>query len=340
MKVESIAARASSSTLELSVAIATAAILVAGAVLLRGGNISLGTVYVSYFYASLLSMTLFRVSYRIDSLQTAMAGMDRIAELFARQSAVPDTGTGSLPAGPLSVAFDGVDFAYERGRPAVHQLTFELPAGKTVGLVGRTGSGKTTIGRLLYRGVDPQRGVVRLGGVDIRTVPLDELRTRVGVVTQEVQLLHASVRDNVTLFDPSISDDRIVAAMTDLGIAPWLAALPDGLDTVLAGDGSLSAGQAQLLAFARVFLRNPDVILLDEASSRLDPATERLVAQAIRKLLDGRTAVVIAHHLDTVRELDNIIVLESGEIAESGRRTDLVEDGRSRFSAMTAGSLA
>ncbi|MFI8881361.1 ABC transporter ATP-binding protein [Streptomyces sp. NPDC053813] len=337
MRSESVAFRASSSALELSVSAATAAILVASALLLRGGGITLGTVYVSYFYASLLSLTLFRISNRIDGLQTAMAGMDRIAELSDRQSAVQDTGRGTLPEGRLSLAFDEVDFAYADGRPTLRGVGFQLPAGESLGLLGRTGSGKTTIGRLLYRGMDPRQGTVRLGGVDIRTVSLAELRSRVGVVTQDVHVLHASVRDNITLFDPGVRDERIEEAMSALGMGEWLEALPEGLDTVIS-DGALSAGQAQLLTFARVFLRDPDVVLLDEASSRLDPATERIVGAAVRKLLQGRTAIVIAHHLDTVGQLDHIAVLDAGEVVEFGARGELAGTEGSRFSALLAGA--
>ncbi|GGN01387.1 ABC transporter ATP-binding protein [Streptomyces fuscichromogenes] len=337
MRTESVAFRASSSALELSVSAATAAILVTSALLLHGGGITLGTVYVSYFYASLLSLTLFRISNRVDGLQTAMAGMDRIAELSERQSAVRDTGRGTLPDGPLSLTYDGVDFAYVDGRPILRRVGFQLPAGEALGLLGRTGSGKTTIGRLLYRGMDPQEGSVLLGGVDIRTVPLAELRSRVAVVTQDVHVLHASVRDNITLFDPDARDERIEAAMAALGMREWLDALPAGLDTVIS-DGALSAGQAQLLTFARAFLRDPDVILLDEASSRLDPATERIVAAAVRTLLQGRTAIVIAHHLQTVGQMDHIAVLDAGEVVEFGPRGELADTAGSRFSALLAGA--
>ncbi|WP_330240532.1 ABC transporter ATP-binding protein [Streptomyces sp. NBC_00525] len=337
MRAESIAFRASSSALELSVAGATAAILVVSAMLLRGGGITIGTVYVSYFYASLLSLTLYRISNRIDGLQTAMAGMDRIAELSDRESAVPDTGRGALPDGPLSLTFDDVDFAYVDGRPILRRVGFEVPAGETLGLLGRTGSGKTTIGRLLHRGMDPQAGAVRLGGVDIRTVPLSELRARIGVVTQDVHVLNASVRDNITLFDPDVPDERIDAAVTALGMREWLDALPEGMDTRISA-GELSAGQAQLLTFARAFLRDPDVILLDEASSRLDPATERIVGVAVRELLRDRTAIVIAHHMETVGQLDHIAVLDTGEVVEFGPRGELAGDTDSRFSALLGGA--
>jgi ABC-type multidrug transport system fused ATPase/permease subunit len=337
LKWESIAFRMSSSVLEVGVSVATAAVLGLGAVLLTHGSISLGTVFVGYQYANLVSMTLFRISARMDQLNGALAGLDRINELLATRRTVVD-GTGTLPAGPLSVSFTDVGFAYRAGTPVLSGLSFELPAGRTLGLLGRTGGGKSTIARLLFRGYDVTAGSVRLGGVDVRDVPVEELRRRVGVVTQEVQLLHGTVRDNVTLYDAEVPDARVRDAVDQVGLGPWLAALPDGLDTVVAGGQlALSAGEGQLLAFARVFLRDPDVVILDEASSRLDPATETAVDQAVRRMLAGRTAVVIAHHLSTVARMDTIIVLEDGRIVESGDRELLAGDPASRFAAMLGG---
>jgi ATP-binding cassette subfamily B protein len=159
-------------------------------------------------------------------------------------------------------------------------------------------------------------------------------------VTQDVQLFDATVRDNLTIFDPSISDERIMNALAELGLETWARALPEGLDTRLAASDSLSAGQAQLLAFARVFLRDPDVVVLDEASSRLDPGTEQLVAAAVDKLLAGRTALVIAHRLDAVRRLDGVVVLEGGRPVEAGLRADLEKDPDSRFAALLAEAAA
>lgn len=337
MRRESVASRASSSVLEISVAMATGGVLTMGALLLPSGTITLGGIYVGYYYASQLSLALFRVTYRIDALQIALAGMDRIAELFAERTKVADQGLTLLPPGALSIVFDEVGFEYVPGNKTLDGVSFEVPAGEATGLLGRTGSGKTTVSRLLYRGHDVAAGAIRLGGTDVRDVPLAELRHRIGVVTQDVQLFHATVRDNLTMFDPDITDERIGAALAALGISAWCEGLPDGLDTELAGGAdSLSAGEAQLLALARLFLRDPDVVILDEASSRLDPGTERLVESAVRKLLEGRTAIVIAHHLATVCNLDRIIVLDAGKILESGRRAELADDPGSRFSTLLA----
>ena len=237
--------------------------------------------------------------------------------------------------------------------PVLEDISFRLEAGRVLGLLGRTGSGKTTISRLLFRLYDCTDGAVRLGGVDLRAAARADVRHRVGMVTQDVQLFRASVRDNVAFFDESVQDEQIVAALRDLGLGAWFDALPDGLDTLLGRDGAgVSAGEAQLLAFTRVFLKDPGLVILDEASSRLDPATERLIERAVDKLLgcgEGergdqpwgdqpsartRTGIVIAHRLATIQRCDEIMVLERGRIVERGPREALAADASSRFAAL------
>jgi ABC-type multidrug transport system fused ATPase/permease subunit len=248
------------------------------------------------------------------------------------------------PVAPEAAA--GTPAASPGSRPALDGVSFRIEPGRVLGVLGRTGSGKTTLSRLLFRFYDPAAGSVSLGGVDLRRAALADVRRRVGLVTQEVQLFHASVRDNLTLFDTGVPDARILAALRDLGLEGWYRALPEGLDTPLPGAG-LSAGEAQLLAFARVFLRDPDVLVLDEASSRLDPATERLIDAATQRLLrrrgigvgshtpEGRrTGIVIAHRLATVRRVDDVLVLEDGRVVEHGPRAALAAEPRSRFSAL------
>jgi ATP-binding cassette, subfamily B, bacterial len=201
-----------------------------------------------------------------------------------------------------------------------------------LGLLGRTGSGKTTLARLVFRLYDPVEGCVLLDHADIRQAHLGELRKRVALVTQDVQLFEATVRDNLTFFDHSISDERIRAVIAELGLEDWYSELPAGLDTRLEqGSHSLSAGEAQLLALTRVFLRNPGLVILDEASSRLDPATEQRLERAIDRLLKGRTAIIIAHRLGTVHRADQVMILEDGQMCEYGERLDLASDPASRF---------
>src|SRR5439155_17638620 len=191
-------------------------------------------------------------------------------------------------------------------------------------LVGRTGSGKTSITRLLLRLYDPDDGAVLLDGVDLREVGVDDLRRRVAMVTQEVQLFRASLRENLTLFGTHpVSDADLRALVIELGLGGWLDAQTDGLDTELGPDGSgMSAGEAQLLALGRAFLADPGLVILDEASSRLDPETEVLVERAVSRLIHGRTAVLVAHRLSSLDAVDAIAVVEHGRIVEHGRRTD------------------
>jgi ABC-type multidrug transport system fused ATPase/permease subunit len=217
-------------------------------------------------------------------------------------------------------------------------LSFQLEAGATLGLLGRTGSGKTSLTRLLFRFYDPETGAIRLQPVgasvwsDLRDIPLGEVRRQIGMIPQHVQLFNASVRDNLTFFDPSVPDETIQSALNELGLKEWLEALPKGLDTELeAGGSGLSAGQAQLLAFARIFLKNPGLVILDEASSRLDPATEHLIEKAIDRLVQGRTAIIVAHRLSTVLRADQIMILNNGEVMECGRRATLAADPNSHF---------
>jgi ATP-binding cassette subfamily B protein len=241
-----------------------------------------------------------------------------------------------------NVAFEHVSFAYRADAPVLQDVSLTLAPGEVLGLLGRTGSGKTTLSRLLFRLYDPTQGGITLDGLDIRGATLAELRGRIGLVTQEVQLFDASVRDNATLFDTAISDARIVEVLTDLGLGDWLARQRLGLDTVLVAGGGLSAGEAQLLAFARVFLKDPGLIVLDEASSRLDPVSDRLIERALDKLLGGRagggkrTAIIIAHKLSTVARADRICILEHGRVLEAAEREALVADPNSAFSKLLA----
>jgi ATP-binding cassette subfamily B protein/ATP-binding cassette subfamily C protein len=218
---------------------------------------------------------------------------------------------------------------------ALQNISFHLPPGQVLGLLGRTGSGKTTLARLLLRLYDPQSGSIHLGGVAIETTPLGELPQRVGLVTQDIQLFQTTIRNNLTFFNRKISDESILDILEVLGLSTWLQSLPRGLDTQLGSDsGGLSAGQAQLLAFARVFLKDPGLVILDEASSRLDPTTEKLIERAVDRLLEGRTGVIIAHRLATVQRADKILILDKGRMVEFGDRQELAQDPNSRLARL------
>lgn len=304
-----------------------------GYVLYQRGLISLGTAYLILHYTNLLSRPVRELTRQVESLQNIGATVERIEELFSMSSSIPDGPGAPIPAGePLSLEFQNVSFSYTEGKPVLNSVSLYLPAGRVLGLLGQTGGGKTTIARLLFRLYDPSEGSIRLGGVDIREAKIAELRQRVAYVTQDVQLFQASVRDNITFFDRSIPDDRILEVIESLGLMDWYRTLPAGLDTRLQSGGrSLSAGEAQLLALTRVFLRNPGLVIMDEASSRLDPATERLVEHVLDRLLAGRTAVIIAHRLGTVNRSDDILIIDGGENVEFGDRLELLARPTSRF---------
>ena len=319
---------------QVLLALGTGAALVWSAGLHEAGAITLGSVYLVFRYTSMLQQPLERLTRQMNSFQQATGGIVRVRELLATRARVIDGEGGTLPRGALSIELDGVSFAYET-EPVLHRVSCRVEPGEVLGLLGRTGSGKTTISRLLFRLYDPTNGVVRLGGTDIRSVPLAVLRARVGLVTQDVQLFGATLRDNVALFDRGVSDARLREVFAELGLEAWLRTLPDGLDTRLgAGGRGVSAGEAQLVALARVFLKDPGLVILDEASSRLDAATERLLERALTRLLDGRTGVVIAHRLDTVERADRILILENGDVVETGRRDELARDPGSRFARL------
>lgn len=305
-----------------------------GAYLYLEGSMSIGTVYMVSFYAGMLALPLRRITDELEDLQKAGATIIRVEELRQTPIVVVDGPGVPLPQAALGVEFDRVSFGYAEGVPVLRDLSFSLGPGKVLGLLGRTGSGKTTVTRLLLRIYDPDEGAVRLGGADLRDLKLGQVRSRVGMVTQEVQLFHASVRDNLTFMNANVPDERLLAAIRQLGLTEWYERLPEGLDTKLAPSGGLSAGEAQLLAFTRVFLKDPSLVILDEASSRLDPATERLIERAVGRLLEGRTAIIVAHRLGTVQRADEIMILEQGRILEHGPREQLVLDTGSRFSEL------
>ena len=334
-----------------------AAGLAIGVILYVHGEASLGTAYLITYYVGMLSDPLQSIRGQAEDLQQASANIQRINELFHLQPQVGDqldrgaAGRKALPNGPLPVSFQDVSFQYDDNQNGSHgaiadgvseiygsvqgkaltRVSFEIQPGRVLGILGRTGSGKSTLTRLLFRLYDPNRGSVRLGGLDLREVRLDDLRQRLAMVTQDVQLFHATVRDNLTFFNRAISDKQLELVLKQLRLWEWAQSLANGLDTPLAGGQSLSAGEAQLLAFARVFLKDPGLVILDEASSRLDPATETLMERAVERLFAERTGVVIAHRLKTVQRADDILILENGCVVEYGPRAALASDITSRF---------
>ena len=316
-----------------------------GSELLFSGVISLGSIFLFYLYAQTLWEMVEQIIQQMADLQKAGAGIERVSALMAIEPQMSDPveqKQQTIPEGALAVEFRDLSFSYNGEEMILRDLDFRLEPGRVLGLLGRTGSGKTTMTRLLFRLYDPTRGAVRVGDVDLRDVERKLLRSRIAMVTQEVQLFHASVRDNLTFFDRTISDEAIMEVIDDLGLSAWFGRLSEGLDTILsAGGGGLSAGEGQLLAFTRVFLHDPGLVILDEPSSRLDPATERLLESAMSKLLENRTGIIIAHRLATVARADEIMILDEGRIIEHGETGALKNKPDSRFAQLlkTAGMI-
>ncbi len=320
------------SVIVMCVTLGTVLSFVLGYFLNQSGLVTIGTVFLFVSYTNMLFRPMREITMQIQELQKAGAGIGRVNELFAIKSDIIDGPDAPLADGPLAVDFDDVTFAYNEDEIVLNHFDFHLKPGRVVGLLGRTGSGKTTISRLLFRLYDVTDGAIRLGGTDIRDATLFNLRQHVGIVTQDVQLFRASVRDNLTFFNRTIPDERILEAIYDLGLGPWLESLPEGLDSRMrSGGAGLSAGEAQLLAFTRVFLKDPGLVILDEASSRLDPVTEQRIERAIDKLLHNRTGIIIAHRLATVQRADEIMIIEKGRILEHGDRVQLVNNPNSHF---------
>lgn len=323
-----------------SLVAATAVSLGMAAWLQQSGALSIGGVYLVFRYTGMLRMPLERLARHLNSFQRALGGIVRVRELLATERTITDGSDSVLPTGALTVAFEDVSFAYDEV-PVLRSLSFAVEPGHVLGILGRTGSGKSTIARLLFRLYDVDDGVVRVGGVDVRGLRVDDLQRHVALVTQDVQLFAGTLRDNVRLFNPDVGDQELLDVFATLGLDSWLGELADGLDTELGPtSGGLSAGEAQLVALARVFLGDPGLVVLDEASSRLDPHTEALLEAAVDRLLDGRTGIVIAHRIGTIERADRVLLLEDGSVVEHGDRRALAADPSSRLAGLVRTGLA
>jgi ATP-binding cassette subfamily B protein len=320
-------------TVQGSITVGLILSLIMSGVLVTNGAITIGTAFLLFQYVLLVSRPLEELVHELETVQKANGAMLRVAELLAIEPMVVDRGTVSPSPGALAIAARDVTFAYDghdRDDDIIlRDVNLEIAPGRSVGVVGRTGSGKTTFSRLLLRLVEATSGTVELSGVPIADIPLSELRRRVALVPQEVELFEGTVRDNVTLFDPEPTDIEVLDALRNVGLDALVAG---GIHRELgAGGAGLSAGEAQLLALARVWLRQPDLVVFDEATARIDPATETRLETAIAQLLEERTTLIIAHKLSTLRMVDEVIVFDHGRIVEHDRRDALIADGGSRY---------
>lgn len=278
------------------------------------------------------------VSQFYDSFQAAAAGLEKLAGVLDEEPGVPMPMHGAaIPEGGLkgAVEFRGVRFGYRDGTDILAGFDLQIPAGQTVALLGATGAGKSTVARLLARFYDPVEGDVSVDGISLRDLDEASLHKAVAMVTQESFLFSGSLAENIAFGSPGATRAEIAAAGRAVGIEAFATALGDGYDSDVGKQGSrLSAGQRQLVALARALLANPAVLVLDEASSSLDAPMERLVQSALKTLLSGRTAVIIAHRLSTVEIADRVLVVESGHIVEDGPPARLLSEGSGHYAAL------
>ncbi|MEU4077506.1 ABC transporter [Streptomyces venezuelae] len=310
-----------------------------GAYRVASGSLELGVLAAAVLYMRRLYDPIDRLGMFLNSYESAAASLTKIAGLLAQEPGVPETATpAELPARAGSpgreVVFDGVRFAYRTGGEVLPRFDLTIPAGQTVAVVGATGAGKSTLAKLLARFYDPTDGAVRLDGVDLRDLATPELRRGVVMVTQEAFLFSGTVAENIAIGRPDATRAQIEEAARAIGAHEFISGLPDGYDTdVRKRGGRISAGQRQLVAFARALLADPAVLILDEATSSLDVPGERAVQRAMDTVLAGRTAVVIAHRLSTVEVADRVLVMESGRIVEDGTPSELVT-GEGRYAGL------
>lgn len=297
------------------------AIAVVGVALAGSGHLSTASLVTLFLVSSNFVGQVDMVARHLPELQSGMGAVLRLRALMAVEP--EPVGGRPLPPGPLDIAFRDLHFSYGTGRFGLRGIDLEVEAGHTCALVGRTGSGKSTLASLVSRAVEPPRGSVFIGGVDVLDLDLEELRAGIGVVTQRTEILAGTVAENIALFR-DLPRATIEAAVDELGLGTWIASLPDGLDTPLgAGGTTLSAGEEQLVAFARLLVRDVRIVVLDEATARMDPVTEAQVVQAADRLLTGRTGLLVAHRLSTTERAERVAVLDDGRVAQTGPRDDL-----------------
>ncbi|WFE98261.1 ABC transporter ATP-binding protein [Micromonospora sp. WMMD987] len=331
-----------SSVGELAAGVALAGVVVVGVSLGADRTLSIGQLTAFLFLVTLFIQPVQIATEVLNEAQNAIAGWRRVLDVLDIAPDVADPGERGreLPVGPLDIRFADVTFAYPGGPPVLHGVTLDIAAKSRVAVVGETGSGKTTFAKLLTRLMDPTQGRVLLSGVPLDEVRFDSLRSRVVMVPQDGFLFDATVGENVRFARPELTDAELTAAFTELGLADWLDGLPAGLDTAVGERGeALSVGERQLVALARAYVADPDLLVLDEATSAVDPATEVRLQRTLDAVTRGRTTLAIAHRLSTAQAADEVVVVDRGRIVQRGPHEELVRDPDSVYGLLYASWL-
>ena len=296
--------------------------------ILSGKDITVGELIAFILFIHMMFRPIRQLADRFNILQMGIVGSERVFKVLDTDAKIADLGENKLENMEGAISFKEVDFSYKQDEWVLKGLTFEIKAGKMLALVGRTGSGKTSIVSVLNRFYETQKGTITIDGIDIDTVQLSSLRENIALVQQEVFLFSDSILNNITLFDTNITRGEIVEAAKNIGVHNFIETLPNTYDYVVGERGvTLSAGQRQLIAFLRVYVRNPRILILDEATSSIDTATEELLQNALEKLSKDRTTIVIAHRLSTIVKADKILHLKNGSVLEEGTHKHLLQSG-------------
>jgi ABC-type multidrug transport system fused ATPase/permease subunit len=327
---------------ELAAGLANAAVVVIGVLLGLGGHLSVGQLTAFLFLVALFVQPVQIATEVLNEAQNAVAGWRRVLDIL---DVVPDVADppdgGDLPAGSLDIRFEAVGFAYPRGPEVLHDVSVALPARAKVAVVGETGSGKTTFAKLVTRLMDPTRGTILVGGVALPTVRFASLRRRIVMVPQDGFLFDASIADNIRFGRPDLGDAEILTALAALDLTDWIGSLPAGIYTVVGERGeSLSVGERQLVSLVRAYVADPDLLVLDEATSAVDPATEVRLQRTLDAVTRGRTTVAIAHRLATAESADDVIVFDRGRIVQRGPHETLVAEPGSVYARLHAAWIA
>jgi ATP-binding cassette, subfamily B, bacterial len=315
------------SGVEWMAAIPIALVLLVGGLMANAGQLSVANLVFFVFLTTLLYRPVTELNRQLEGLRNAEAATDRIFDILDSPVDVQDSPAARVPPDPrYDVALEHVTFAYEPGRPVLHDVSFELKESSVLALVGPSGAGKTTVANLITRFWDPQEGAVRLGGVDLRELPLDYVHRVIGLVLQDVFLFNDTVKANIKIGNPDASDAQVRAAAIAAYADGFVEDLPNGYDTVIGERGiRLSGGQKQRISIARALLRDAPILILDEATSSVDPEAEHVIQKALARLVVDRTVLVIAHRLSTIRQASEIVVLDKGRVVQRGRHDDLVD---------------
>ena len=296
--------------------------------ILSGKDITVGELIAFILFIHMMFRPIRQLADRFNILQMGIVGSERVFKVLDKVEKITDSGKNTLESVEGSISFNDVNFSYKKDELVLRDLNFEIKAGKMLALVGRTGAGKTSIISVLNRFYEIQKGIISIDGINIDTVKLSSLRKNIALVQQEVFLFSDSILNNITLFDTDITRVKIIEAAKEIGVHSFIETLPNTYDYVVGERGvTLSAGQRQLIAFLRVYVRNPKILILDEATSSIDTATEQLLQNALEKLSKNRTTIVIAHRLSTIIKADKILHLKNGSVHEEGTHEFLLKSG-------------